>query len=101
MACVLQRQVREFKLPSGLAIRVCDFFLEDVRAGVWTVLPVSDPFLLRVASLVTTLPGALYLRAGDAVHLAAAREAGLSEIWSNDRRVIQAAPAFGLAGKSV
>jgi len=47
------------------------------------------------------LPRSLYLRAGDAVHLAAAQSAGFSEIWSNDRRVLEAAPAFGLTGKSV
>jgi predicted nucleic acid-binding protein len=43
----------------------------------------------------------LFLLAGDAIHLAAAREAGFAEIWSNDRRLIQAAPAFGLSCKSV
>jgi len=43
----------------------------------------------------------MYLRAGDAIHLAAAQNAGLSEIWSNDKRLLRAAPAFGLTGKSV
>jgi predicted nucleic acid-binding protein len=101
MACVFHRHVRELKLPSGLAIRARDFFLQDLQAGVWTMLPISEPFLLRVASLVTTLPGAVYLRAGDAIHLTAAREAGFTEIWSNDRRLVEAAPAFGLICKSI
>jgi predicted nucleic acid-binding protein len=43
----------------------------------------------------------MYLRAGDAIHLAAAQGAGFTEIWSNDRHLLQAAPAFGLTGKSV
>jgi len=43
----------------------------------------------------------MYLRAGDAIHLAAAQEAGFTEIWTNDRRLIEAAPAFGLTGKSL
>jgi predicted nucleic acid-binding protein len=43
----------------------------------------------------------MYLRAGDAIHSAAAEEAGFTEIWSNDRRLLEAAPAFGLTGKFV
>ena len=100
MACVFQRQIREFKVPTAQVIRARDFFLEDLQSGVWTMLPISEPFLVRVASFVAALPPALYLRAGDAIHLTAAQEAGFTEIWSNDRRLIEAAPAFGLIGKS-
>jgi hypothetical protein len=32
---------------------------------------------------------------------AAAQGAGFAEIWSNDGRLLKAAPAFGLTGKSV
>jgi predicted nucleic acid-binding protein len=101
MACVFQRQIREFKVPTAQVIRARDFFLQDVHGGVWSMLPLSEPFLFRVASLVAGLPPSLYLRAGEAIHLATAQEAGFSEIWSNDRRVLLAAPAFGLTGKSV
>ena len=61
----------------------------------------SGYVLLRVASLVAALPAAMYLRAGEPIHLAAAQEAGFTEIWTNDRRLIEAAPAFGLTGKSL
>jgi predicted nucleic acid-binding protein len=43
----------------------------------------------------------MYVRAGDAIHLAAAQGAGFADIWSNDKRLLEAAPAFGLTGKSV
>jgi predicted nucleic acid-binding protein len=42
----------------------------------------------------------LNLRAGDAIHLAAAQGAGFTEIWSNDKHLLRAAPAVGLIGKS-
>ena len=101
MACVFHRQIREFKLPKPEADLARTFFLADIQNGVWSLLPISDRFLFRVEALVNALPGSFYLRAGDAIHLAAAQEAGFTEIWSNDRRVLHAAPAFGLTGKSI
>jgi predicted nucleic acid-binding protein len=101
LACVLQRHVRESQLTRVQAARLRDFFLQDIQDGVWSLLPISDRFLFRVEALVNALPRSLYIRAGDAIHLTAAQDAGFTEIWSNDRRVLQAAPAFGLTGKSV
>jgi predicted nucleic acid-binding protein len=51
--------------------------------------------------MVEDLPASIHLRAGDAIHLAAAQDAGLSEIWSNDRHLLKAAPSFGLQGRSL
>jgi predicted nucleic acid-binding protein len=51
--------------------------------------------------LIAALPSSMYLRAGDAIHLAAAQAAGFTEIWSNDKHLLQSAPTFGLTGKSV
>jgi predicted nucleic acid-binding protein len=101
MACVFQRQIREFRMPRSEATRAREFFLADVQSGVWSLLPISEGFLFRVESLIRTLPRSGYLRAGDAIHLAAAQSAGFTEIWSNDKRLLEAAPAFGLTGKSV
>lgn len=101
MACVFQRQIREFKLPGTQAIKARDFFLQDVQSGVWQLIPVSEQLLFRAAAFVAALPRSLHVRAGDAVHLAAAQEAGFSEIWSNDKHILQAAAAFGLSGRSI
>jgi predicted nucleic acid-binding protein len=73
--------------------------LADIQDGVWSLIPISDGFLSRAELLISTVPRSLYLHAGDAVQLVSAREAGFTEIWSNDRRVLEAAPAFGLTGK--
>ncbi len=101
MACVFQRQIREYKMPRAEAALARDFFLADIQDGVWSLLPISERFLFRVESLISALPRSLYLRAGDAIHLAAAQGAGFAEIWSNDKRLLAAAPASGLSGKSV
>jgi hypothetical protein len=34
-------------------------------------------------------------------YLCAAGEAGFTEVWTNDRHMLGAAPAFGLRGRSV
>lgn len=101
MACVFQRQIREYKMPRSEAAVARDFFLADIKDGAWSLLPISERFLFRVESLVSALSKSMYLRAGDANHLTAAQSAGFTEIWSNDRRLLEAARAFGLTGKSV
>ena len=43
----------------------------------------------------------IFLRAGDAVHLMTAVDAGFKEVWTNDRHMLAAASSFGLRGRSV
>ncbi len=101
LSCVFQRQIREAKLSTGQADRWRSIFLDDVRQGVWVLFPVTDHLLYRVEALTRTLPSDAYLRAGDAIHLVSAKEAGFAEIWSNDQRLLSAASHFGLQGKSI
>jgi len=42
----------------------------------------------------------LFLRTADAVHLATAQQIGESDVWTNDRHMLAAAPYFGLRGRS-
>jgi len=37
----------------------------------------------------------------DAIHLVTAADTGFTEIWTNDRHMLTAAPHFGLVGRSV
>ncbi len=101
LACVFHRQIREGLLTAQQALRLRSLFLDDLNNDVWLLLPVSDHLLHRVETLMRSLPSKAYVRAGDAIHLASAREAGFTEIWSNDRHLLAAAAHFGLHGRSV
>jgi len=101
LACVFRRQVREHSINEKQVGACRNLFLEDVRNGVWNLFPVPDRLLYRAEALVADLPSKIYLRAGDAIHLISAQEAGFSEIWTNDRHLLAAARYFGLSGKSI
>ena len=101
VAATVLRHLREGAFSPKQAAVLQRDFVKDLTAGVWTMIPVSDDFMARVASRLARLPAATVIRAGDAVHLCAAREAGFTEVWTNDRHMLGAAPAFGLEGRSV
>jgi hypothetical protein len=47
------------------------------------------------------LPASIPLRAGEAIHIATALDAGEPEIWTNDRHLLAAATYLWVAGRSV
>jgi predicted nucleic acid-binding protein len=101
MACLAHRKVREGPVaPADAAIRR-DLFLDDLNRGVIKAVPVTDRLLRRVEGTTRALPPSCYLRTFDALHLVTAADSGFSEIWTNDRHMLTAAPHFGLAGRSV
>ena len=101
LACVFQRHIREGSITQDQGATLRRLFLQDVRNRVWVLFPVSERLLFRIESLIGSLPRSVYVRAGDAIHLVSAKDAGFSEIWSNDRRLCEAAPYFDLAGKTL
>ena len=101
MACIFHRHVREKGLTRSQALALRSAFMEDVEDGVWLLHPVSEAILRKVEAAVRNLPASVYLRAGDAIHLVSARDAGLTEVWTNDRHLLGAARHFGLRGRSV
>jgi len=101
VSCVLHRHMRENKLSQRQFRELLDAFVRHVGEDVWTLLPVTYRTLQKVAALVRAAPADVYLRAGDAVHLAAAMGAEEHEIWTNDRHLLHAAEHFGLSGRSV
>jgi predicted nucleic acid-binding protein len=100
VAAVLVRHVREGSLDRKQGAKLHSDFVTDIDAGVWTMVPLSDVFMERVAARLSRVPVDTYVRAGDAVHLCAAKEAGFDEVWTNDRHMLGAAAAFGLRGRS-
>jgi predicted nucleic acid-binding protein len=101
VACVLHRHLREGWLNAAQARALAEAFRDHVDAGFWNLIPVSDRLLRRMTLLVGSVPRNIYIRAGDAVHLASAQDLGEPEIWTNDRHLLAAAPHFGLRGRSV
>ena len=94
----LHRNLREGQLDRGEFEAVLDRFLADVELGMWHWLPVSMSIHRRVAATYRELPASVFLRSADAIHLATAAEHGFPLIYSNDRRLLGAAPYFGING---
>jgi len=101
VAATLLRHLREGSLDRKQAAKLQADFTSDIEAGVWTMVPVSDASMDRVAVRLSQIPQTTYVRAGDAIHLCAASEAGFSDIWTNDRHLLGAAAVFGLHGRSI
>jgi predicted nucleic acid-binding protein len=98
---VLHRRLREGSLSPGEVRRAKERFESNIEQGLWNLVPVTEVLLRRTAARVASAPAGLLLRAGDAVHLMTAMEAGELEIWTSDRHMLAAAAYFGLTGRSV
>lgn len=101
VTCAFHRHVREGRLSPTEHAMLAARFLEHVDGDVWRLKPVTEGLLRRMTKLTQTLPASVHVRAGDALHLMTAMETGESEIWSNDKHLLAAAPHFGLIGRSV
>lgn len=100
LASILFRHEREGSLNHEQATKLRTDFEADLDAGVWTLLHVTDSLMARVAARIGALAPRTYVRALDAIHLYTASESGFREVWTNDRHMLAAAPAFGLKGRS-
>jgi predicted nucleic acid-binding protein len=101
VACARHRMVREKTIGGDRAEFLTKTFSDDVSMGSFRLIPVSETILRIVETMMPKLPSSVYLRAGDAIHLATAQQEGFSEIWTNDRHMLRAAPHFGIVGSSV
>ncbi len=101
MACLAHRKVREGQTTAADAAIRRDFFLDDLNTGVIAATPVTERLLRRVEMATRALPASCDVRTFDALHLITAADTGFTEIWTNDRHMLAAAPHFGLTGRSV
>jgi predicted nucleic acid-binding protein len=76
-------------------------FEEDENNGVWQWFGVTSELLEKARTAVLEIPSTVFLRAGDALHLACAREQGFEDVYTNDRHMLQAARHFHLRGVNV
>ncbi len=98
---IIQRHRSEGRLGAQESLEVFADFEQDERNGVWRWLPVTASLIRAACAQMRTLSRNTFLRAGDALHLACAREYGFTEIHTNDRHMLAAAPEFDITGVDV
>jgi predicted nucleic acid-binding protein len=95
------RKVREGVATNDDYRRLIAQLKLDISATVVVLLPLTGAIIDRIEEVFANAPSSTYLRAADALHLATAAENGFTEIHSNDRHLLAAAPLFGLHGVNV
>lgn len=96
--CLVERHLRDGFLTPREARDVFLDFERDERSGVWQWLPVTSALIRSACQQVRRLPKRVAIRAGDALHLACAKEYGFADVYTNDRHMLLGAPHFGLRG---
>jgi predicted nucleic acid-binding protein len=76
-------------------------FEEDEQNGVWQRFGVTSELVEKARKAVLDIPSTVFLRLGDALHLACAEEHGFREVYTHDRHMLKAARHFHLAGVNV
>ena len=95
------RIYRENRISRQRHLELIDQFLADDSNSLFYWLELNEGVRLRLLSFFRKASPATFLRAADALHLASAAEHGFTEIYSNDRHLLTAAPLFGLQGINV
>ena len=94
----LHRAYRERRFSEQVFRQQVRQFQDDCVQSAFTWLPLTSEVLQRVEDVYLHAPASAFLRAADALHLACAREHRFTEIYSNDRHLLAAAPLFGIKG---
>lgn len=95
------RKFREKQITAKDLAILIEEFEADAESGGIVWLPLSEKVLNRLMIAYKTLPAGTALRGADAIHLATAAEAHLREVYSNDRRLLQAAESLEIKGVDV
>jgi predicted nucleic acid-binding protein len=92
------RKLREHEIVRAELNAIQMQFEFDVMEDRIEWLPLTNGVIEKVQNVFVTMPPDIFLRTGDAIHLATASEAGFKEIYSNDRHLLAAAVLFKLKG---
>lgn len=101
VVAAVHRKFREDFLTAAHFRQTLEQFEVDCNEGAYRWLPLSPAVKDRTMETYRALPRDVFLRASDALHLACAAENGLSEVHSNDQRLLAAAPHFGIRGVNI
>lgn len=97
----LKRNERQGVITARNLKEILDLHEDDRATGLIRYLPITSDLITAACTRVAALSPKIFLRAADALHLAAARDAGLKKIYSHDRHLLAAAKHFGLKGIDV
>jgi predicted nucleic acid-binding protein len=101
LQAALHRKLREREATKGQLKTIFDQLELDESQHLWNWLPLTETILASVVNAFRNLPGQIFLRSADAVHLVTAKTNAFREIYSNDIHLLAAAPHFGLEAKNV
>jgi predicted nucleic acid-binding protein len=101
MMAAFHRKLREGAIRSAAYAALLGQVRAHIEAGAFQWLAQDQEVFLRIRHIFQKLPGTVFLRAADAIHLATAAESGFRIIYSNDTHLLAAARHFGVEGKNV
>ena len=101
VSTALHRKLREGVVDEAAFREVIAQFEDDCSRGLWMWIPVTAAVLTATVAVIRRVPKSVSLRAGDAIHLACARESGFTEVYTGDRHMTAAAPHFRLRAVAV
>ena len=101
VAQVFHRKFREGHIARFDARALFSQFEADCAAGLWVWLPLTEGLIAETLNAFRRLPHSASLRTVDAIHLVTAKQHGIRTLYTNDRRMLDAAKYFKLRTKSV
>ena len=101
VASAFHRKWREGAFTEREFREVSAQFFDDCAAGLWTWFSVTDGLIAKAAKSLGSLSKRVTIRSADALHLVCARENGLRRLYTNDRHLLRAAPAFGVEARTI
>jgi predicted nucleic acid-binding protein len=93
---VFHRKLRERVRTKAEFRALVDQFEADCAAAMWTWFPLTSAIHSLAIAKYRRLAETVFVRASDAIHLVCATDAGMTEIFSNDRHLLAAAPYFDI-----
>jgi predicted nucleic acid-binding protein len=100
-AAALHRHCREHRMTESQFQSIWQQFEADEQKGAWEWQPVTHGLLVSACEKLRQLPSDVFLRSADALHLTCAQQQGFTEIYTNDRHLLAAAPHFNLRGINI
>ncbi len=100
-ASIVKRHLREHHVTRREATAILKDFEQDGQDGVWHWFGVTSALIEKARDAVFQIPGHVFVRAVDALHLACAQEHGFEDVYTNDRHMLQAAKYFQVTGVNV